>query len=257
VVTITYININVIPMGKQLFVRQTFDIKYVSCTPNGAPAAPTCSAPSLITTEKTPLAFGGTLAANIFRVQSYPTHDNRLKDGNYEEFVAWSRCKTDPYQFVGNFLYLTCTDAQLVMTWSATDSAGKSSGWAPISPVNNHAGDQIMPWVKTDHSRGIVNVTYLSSEQDPFRHRFNMLDSQIPAAHHAPDSPIFVTSIPSEPSDDPVLGPAFIGDYIGIAAKGNGTTSRAYFGFTSQFYKGLIYGVPVSGQDNLISGIDY
>jgi len=123
--------------------------------------------------------------------------------------------------------------------------------------VNNHAGDQIMPWVKTDHSRGIVNVTYLSSEQDPFGHRFNMLDSQIPAAHHAPDSPIFVTSIPSEPSDDPVLGPAFIGDYIGIAAKGNGTTSRAYFGFTSQFYKGLIYGVPVSGQDNLISGIDY
>jgi hypothetical protein len=257
VITVTYVNINVIPAGIQNYARQTFDIKYVSCTPNGAPAAPTCSAPSLITTEKTPLAFGGTLAANIFRVQSYPTHDNRLKDGAYEEFVAWSRCKTDPYLFVGTFLYLTCTDSQLVMTWSATDSAGKATGWSYVSAVNNHVGDQIMPWVKTDHSRDIVHVTYLSSEQDPFRHRFNVLDNEIPLLHHAPDPPIFITSTPSEPSDDPILGPGFIGDYIGAAAKGNGATSRAYIGFTSQFYKGLLYGVPVSGQDNLISRIDY
>jgi hypothetical protein len=257
VITITYINVNAIPTGKQNYVRQTFDIKYVSCTPNGAPSAPTCSAASLITTEKTPLAFGGTLAANVFRVESYPTHDNRLKDGVYEEFVAWSRCKTDPYLFVGTFLYLACTDSNLVMTWSATDSTGKASGWAPVSVVNNHVGDQIMPWVRTDHSRDIVHVTYLSSEQDPFGHRFNVLENQIPLSHHIPDSPIFVSSIPSEPSDDPVLGPGFIGDYIGIVAKGNGASSRAYFGFTSQFYKGLLYGVPVSGQDNLISRIDY
>jgi hypothetical protein len=100
-------------------------------------------------------------------------------------------------------------------------------------------------------------VTYLSSEQDPFGHRFNVLDNQIPLSHHVPDPPIFITSTPNEPSDDPVLGPGFIGDYIGIAAKGNGVGSRAYIGFTSQFYKGLLYGVPVSGQDNLISRIDY
>lgn len=257
VVTITYVNINFIYTGKQLYYRQIFDIKYVSCTPNGASAAPTCSSPSLVHTVTTPLAFGGALASNTFRVESYPTHDNRLRNGAFEEFVSWSQCRTDPYLFIGTFLYLTCPDSQLVMTWSATDGAGRASGWAPVSPVNNHSGDQIMPWVKTDHSREIVHIAYLSSEQDPFRHRFNVLDSRIPLVLHVPDAPIFVTSVPSEPSDDPILGPGFIGDYIGLAAKGTGTSSRAYIGSTGQFYKGLLYGVPVAGQDNMISGIDY
>jgi hypothetical protein len=226
VVTITYININFIYTGKQLYYRQIFDIKYVSCTPNGAPAAPTCSSPSLVHTVKTPLAFGGALASNTFRVESYPTHDNRLRNGVFEEFVSWSQCKTDPYLFIGTFLYLTCPDSQVVMTWSATDGAGRASSWAPVSPVNNHLGDQILPWVKTDHSREIVHIAYLSSEQDPFRDRFNVLDSWIPLALHVPDASIFVTSVPSEPSDDPILGPGFIGDYIGLAAKGTGTSSR-------------------------------
>ena len=81
--------------------------------------------------------------------------------------------------------------------------------------------------------------------------------SQILSTKYRAEPPAFLTSIPAEPADDPFLGSGFVGDYIGVAAKGDGTSSRAYVGFTGQFYKGTMHGVPVSGQDNLIRRVDY
>src|SRR5258708_6943911 len=78
VVTITYINLNVYSTLVFGAIQETFDIRYVSCVPNGAPLPPTCVQPAPVVTERQPLYFSGssftaTLAANTFRVSTYPT----------------------------------------------------------------------------------------------------------------------------------------------------------------------------------------
>ncbi len=55
-VTVTYLNVNA--GGPPAFL-QTFDIKYVTCTPAGAPNPPVCSAATLITTEHQPIPAKG------------------------------------------------------------------------------------------------------------------------------------------------------------------------------------------------------
>jgi len=260
VITVTYIDLIGVATSNPFITRQQFDIKYVSCKANGAPSAPTCAAPLLVASEMQPLAFGGSLEADYYRVNTYPTHDYRIKDGIYEEFLAWSRCKTDPYTIVGSaypVLFLVCSDADVVLTWSQTDETGSPLGWAPVAPLNDHEKDQVMPWVKTDHSREVVNVAYLSAEKDPFGHRLIMMENQIPAASYSPYRPIAITTVPTEPFEDRVLFGAFIGDYIGMATKKDDDFVRAYFGSTSQFFKGAVNGVPAIDQDNVIIRLDY
>jgi hypothetical protein len=48
VITVSYVNFNAL-------VPTSEEVKFVTCTPNGAPNPPTCSAPVLVTTETTPL----------------------------------------------------------------------------------------------------------------------------------------------------------------------------------------------------------
>jgi hypothetical protein len=263
VITITYVSVIGIPTRFQHLFEQQFDIKYVSCRPSGAPAVPSCSPPSLVTSEKKPLYFGGVMTADYYRVVTYPTHDYRIKNGKYEEFVAWSRCKSQSLVTVAGrsdlypVFYVECPDADVHMTWSQTDSTGAAMGWAPVTAVNDRVHDQVMPWVKTDHSREIVNIAYMSAEKDPFGHRLYVMENQIPLSGYAPSPPILITTKPSEPFDDPMLFGAFIGDYIGMTAKGNGATSRAYIGTTAQYYKGLVNGVPAIDEDNVVSALDY
>jgi hypothetical protein len=70
-ITVTYGNHNetVSPNGQLFF---SVDIKCVVCTPNGAPTAPTCNAPVLVTTEYQPID----LLADLTEVRNstYPTH---------------------------------------------------------------------------------------------------------------------------------------------------------------------------------------
>jgi hypothetical protein len=258
VVTLTYINLNIIDLGRDNYFRQTFDIKYLSCTPNGAPKAPTCSSPSLITTELQPLVFGGSLVANYFRVDTYPVHDQRLNGDHYDEFVVWSRCKADPYFLMGDWLVITCNDADLVMTSSATDGAGNPLGWSPIGDLTSKAHDQLMPWIKTDHSRDVVNISFLSAERDPNGHLLQVVRTAIDSGSTKSNgSFITVTPTPADPAADFFLAGSFIGDYIGMAVKGDGQNSRVYFGFTGQIYEGVSMGVSNHEQNNLLSAIDY
>ena len=75
-VTVTYVDVDstTTQSGKSL---QFFNIKYVSCTPNGAPSSPTCNSPVLVTSEYQPLAIGSTLTDNSFRIATYPKHVER------------------------------------------------------------------------------------------------------------------------------------------------------------------------------------
>lgn len=264
VVTITYINLNVYATRVFGAVRETFDIRYVSCVPSGAPLPPTCAQPVPVITEEHPLYFSGntfnaTLAANTFRVSTYPTHDQRRNGNLYEEFIVWSRCKSDPLILMGKYYFdVTCSDADLVMTWAPTDASGRPSAWAPVKPFDAREHDQIMPWVRTDRSRNIVDVAYLTSLQDTYGHRLQTVLAQIePGSYERSQNEIMLNRVASEPNADDLLGSGFFGDYIGAASRGNGSTSRSYVGFTGTIYRGEIQGIMVPGQNNLISATDY
>lgn len=247
VLTITYANQITIfnPNAIPFFVIQQ-DIKYVSCTPNGAPNAPTCSAPSEVFLETQPVV--GFLAENDFRVFTYPTHDQRLNGGAFEEFIAWSRCKVPPFipfgtgQFVED---LRCPDADVVITSSLTDASGNPLGWSAVQPVNANLGDQFFPWVKVNHDTNSVNIVYYSSENDFFHHRLQVLRSRIDSGTETVNSPTVLTSTLNEPASDIFLGAFFFGDYIGVASKG----SSNYANFTSNAL-GLFGGSLVPGQNN-------
>jgi hypothetical protein len=142
------------------------------------------------------------------------------------------------------------------MSWAATDSNGSPSAWSPVTGFDVRAHDQIMPWVKTDHSRDIINIAYLSSQLDIYGHRLEMVNVQIDAGTYKSNPPIFASAA-TEPNADYFLGPFFFGDYIGLAARGNRTGSRAYVGFTGTIFKGIVQGRTVPGQNNLMSAVDY
>lgn len=264
VLGITYVNVNTYATRVFGAIRESFDIRYVSCVPNGAPLSPTCAEPVSVTTEDRPLYFSGTffsatLAANTFRVSTYPTHDVRKSGNQYEEFIVWSRCKSDPLVLMGKYYFdVTCSDADLVMTWATTDSAGRPLAWAPIRSFDSGEHDQIMPWVRTDHSRNIINVAYLTSQRDSYGHRLQTVLAQIePGSYERMEKETILNPVASEPNADYLLGAVFFGDYIGMAARGNGINSRAYAGFTGTSYRGNVQGVMVPGQNNLISETSY
>jgi hypothetical protein len=74
------------------------DIKLVTCRPNGAPAPPACSGPSLVAHEAQPIPDLERIAQQGFRISTYPVHDNRFNPGKgeYKEFVVWTRCAQPP-----------------------------------------------------------------------------------------------------------------------------------------------------------------
>ena len=92
-VTVTYVNISEGPPPNFLPI---YDIKYVTCTPGGAPMGPNCSSPTIIKTENQPIYFrggglgNGSLATTGFTFATYPKHDHRLDQNGVETYVVGS-----------------------------------------------------------------------------------------------------------------------------------------------------------------------
>ena len=255
-VTVTYID-----LGASPFFNQQFNIKYVRCSPAAAPATPSCSPATLVYLETQPLAVNGFLGAQDFRVVTYPKHDHRTDGNGTETYVVWDRCKVDPS---ANIVLggVVCPDADVVYKGSTDNGIT----WSTVSPlsVNASAQDQFFPWIKTDRSTGIINIVYYTSQNDPtFQHRLNVYLN-----HINPDGVLnvnaitdthVITSVVNDPAADPLLGGYFLGDYIGVAARGLSIdgASRAYCGFTSNDVQGSYSGVSAPQQDNKLIRLDY
>jgi len=253
-VTVTYVNRGLTP-----FYSQQFDIKYVRCTPAAAPATPSCSPATLVYAETQPLPFGGFLAAQDFQIATYPKHDHRTEGTGTETYVVWDRCKIDPSVNRIGFA-LVCPDADV----AATASTDNGVTWSARFSINASTQDQFFPWIKTDRSRGIINIAYYTSQNDgTFQHRLNVYLN-----HINPDGVLnvnaisdthIITSVVNDPAADRALGGLFFGDHIGVAARGTGVdgASRAYCGFTSNDVQGLYGGVSAPQQDNKLTRLDY
>ena len=251
-ITISYENV----IFNQQTGLQTYDLKYVTCTPQDAPKSPTCSSPALIKSEHQPIPSkggglgNGSLAAAQFAIGTFVSHDHRQDANGVETYVVWDRCKVPLIQ--GGDV---CPDADIVL--AASNDNGKT--WR-FGNVDTAPGDQYMPWIRTDASTNIVNIAYYSTEGDSLHHRPRVLLRQILPGPSTPDpvtSPQILTTVPMEPAGDFFLGDSFIGSYIGVAARGTPAGSRAYVHYMHNIVNGIYNGVPAPEQNNHVSRVDY
>lgn len=125
----------------------TVDIKYVSCTPNGAPTPPTCAAPVLVRRERRGIVFGLTELI-LVRNGTYPTHVEAT-GGSY---VFWENCGANSdLPFGRNFV---CPDADIV------GSVNTGTGWSAPFAVDTALGHQIQPWATYDSSADKIVIVY-------------------------------------------------------------------------------------------------
>ncbi len=242
-ITVTYVNGG---------IGQPQDaVQFASCTPNGAPNPPTCSAPTLITNETQPIA----VAEDLYSLDGTPEfifssvrHANRLEaDGKtVTTFAVWDRCKTffmapDP-----------CLDADVLMSTS-TDGGNT---WSPATAVNTNAGHQYLPWISTDDSTGTVNIVYYDTEFDPFHKQVAVSLNQIApgATTVGPVVKVTTAGTPWDASPQTSGTPLDNADFhLGMKSRGMGSAghSRVYTSFTSTGdRRGAYAGSPLPEQNN-------
>ena len=235
------------------------EIKFVYCTPNGAPAAPTCNSPLVVTTENNP-EFASLLGDVPMIDALYPRHAHRLEsDGKtVTTFVVYDRCDVAIIQQNGLGSPF-CPKSDVVMTSSTNGGAS----WSPVSKVSPATGQQFFANVATDISTGTVNIAYYSTENDSFQQRAQVFLAQVPPGSTTPGAPRLLTSafgdVQASSPLTVLLQPAGFGDRLGLAAAGSGTAgqSRAYVGFTWNNVFGTYGGVPSADMNNHLSVFPY
>ena len=228
-------------------------IEIVVCTPNGAPSAPTCGEPKLITVE--PNGFNS-LSGNSYPITVWISHANRA-DGNTGQttFAVWARCKiaANSFIFSGN----NCPDADVVM--AASTDLGDTWTYGTVDAAS--PSHQFQPEVTVDASTGITNMVYRSMV-NLFNDQDVLVLRQIAPGGITPGGAIQLTTTPSSGNADPHLDTVHVyGDYLGISAKGTGVpgASHLYIGHSHSLRLGINGVPPVTSPDlnNHVSRFDY
>lgn len=235
------------------------EIKFVNCTPNGAPAAPTCATPVLVTTENNPV-FATLLGDVPMMDELYPRHAHRLEsDGKtVTTFLVYDRCDVAVIQQVGlGSPFCAKADA------AVTSSADGGATWSPVVNVSASAGQQFFAAVATDNSTGTVSIAYYSTENDFFQQRAQVFLAQVaPGSTSVGDPQLLTADFGDVQASSPLAvldQPAGFGDRLGLAAGGTGTAgqSRAYAGFTWNSVFGTYGGVPSVDVNNHLTEFPY
>ncbi len=235
------------------------EIRFVNCTPNGAPATPTCSAPVLVTTENDPV-FATLLGDVPMLDQLYPRHAHRLEsDGTtVTTFLVYDRCDVTVTQQTGLGSPF-CPKADVAITSSSDGGAT----WSPIANVTTSAGQQFFGTVATDVSTETVSIAYYSTENDLFKQRPQVFLAQVSPGSTTVGAPQLLTSgVGDLQATSPISAldqPPGFSDRLGLAAGGTGTTgqSHAYVGFTWNSVFGIYGGVPSVDVNNHLTLFAY
>jgi len=226
------------------------EIKFVNCTPNGAPNPPTCSAPVTITTEHTP-AFASFIGNQGLTDLLYPKHVHRLEaDGHtVTTFLVYDRCSVPVLP--GNTS--TCPKTSVALTSSSDGGAS----WAPVRMVTCSPGHQFFGSLAADTSTGTVNIAYYSTEKDPFHLLTQVFVAQVPPGMTTVGGVHQVTTDFADPAATSpaafLLQPSGFGNTIGIAAARN----RAYVSFTYNTVNGTYNGVSAADVNNHLASFYY
>ena len=252
-VTVVYVNVQEGPAPEFL---QLYDIKYVTCVPQGAPNTPSCAAPKLIVREDQPIPSrggglgGGSLAVSNFQVTTFPKHDHRVDTNGTETYVIWDRCKVPNIQGGG-----VCPDSDIRLAVSINNGTSWTFG-----SVDTGDGDQYFPAIRTDTSN-LVNIAYMSAQADTgLNHRPQVVLRQIAPGPATPDpvgGAVILTTTAMEPSADFFFGDAFVGSYIGVSGRLTPTGRHAYVHHTHTIVNGIYNGAAAPEQNNHLSRFDY
>ena len=254
-ITVSYWNYTQ-PFGTQ---PNTIDVKFVTCTPQGAPKAPTCSTPILVATSDLPSLFAP--GDSGFRDFLFPKHAHRLEaDGTFTTFLVYDRCRS----IIGSpsVAAPVCSKIDVVFTFS-TDSGAT---WSALEAVESGAGHQFFGTIQDDTSTETINIAYYSTQDDIFLQRPKIRLRQI-----APGSTVLTTaSILTAVSTDPDAGVQNLiepggegvinfGDRIGLAAAGTGTAgqSEVYVHYTWNNVFGTFVGTSQPDQNNTLLSAAY
>jgi hypothetical protein len=261
-ITVTYVNTKTFSSGGFF----PFDIKFVTCTPNGAPKAPTCGTPNLVTTENnamTGTAPGDLLLTNGDRPflpgdRTFPKHANRLEsDGKtVTTFIVYDRCEvpTIGSTLIGaNF----CSKTDVAIT-SSTDGLH----WSPVRSATSSPAQQFFGTVATDASTETVNIAYFSTQNDPLQQHMQLFLAQIPRGSTTVGTPHLLTSGFADAQSQSPIVVSFdetYGDHLGLAAEGTGTAgqSHAYVGFTWNSVQGSYVGTSNPDINNHLTLFQY
>jgi hypothetical protein len=250
-ITVSYVNYNSLTTTSE-------QVKFVTCTPNGAPKAPTCSAPVLIATETFLRRIGQT------RLQDFmmPKHTHRLEsNGTVTTFLVYDRCEVKLLELSkADFAIASCPKTDVVVT-SSTDGG---QTWSPIAKVTNSPFQQFFSAIATDSSTGTVNIAYYSTENDTtFQTHPQVFLAQIAPGTTSVGTADLLTSASIYPNTTAAIPTQFeplgLGDRIGLAAAGTGTAgqSHAYVGFTWNSVFGTYGGMVLPDMNNHLTFLQY
>lgn len=155
------------------------DIKFVVCTPNGAPRPPTCQAPVPVTTEANPI-FAALIGDVPLQDVLYPRHVNRLESDGHTvtTFLVYDRCDVPQIAELGVTAGLFCPKAEIAITASADGGLT----WSDVTKVAASDGQQFFGNLALDSSTSTVNIAYYSTENNALRQKAQIFLAQIPQA---------------------------------------------------------------------------
>jgi hypothetical protein len=216
---------------------QVFTVKAVVIPPGSTTPGPT----RIVNREVNPIPFSGFLHANDFRVATYPKSIMPMVNGKPRMFVVWDRCQY-------NLLDSTCEESQIYLTWS--NDMGET--WSkPVSISKD--GDNYFPAISDEYQgTGKFAVAWFTNRRDPIFH--NRQDVELVLVGKYSGRVLkrqWVTRLPNESEADPILGGAFIGDYIDV----DRTPGVSYVAYNANYRKIKVLGegFPVPQQDNYLT----
>ena len=236
-------------------------IRYVTCTPNGAPQSPTCTSPVTITEPSPNWVYrtsSTSRALTDMTIDNYtiPTIINRYNPSGptpQTTFVVYEVCGTSKKLPMNS----ACPNADISMAYSSDLTT-----WTIASVDATPASHEFMPAVALDEAQNVINIAYYKTPPgDIFKNRTLVYLVQIQPGTTTPGTPIPITTSPDSPDADANLPfePQY-GDYIGVAAHGTGGAgnSRLYVGHTNVSRIGTYYsGATNPESNNHVSSYSY
>jgi hypothetical protein len=187
-----------------------------------------------------PLNMGlAALHANDFRVSTYPKNDVKVLHGKQRVFVVWDGCRA---RALGD---TSCEEPAIRLRYSDD----KGATWSRTR-VLSAGGDNYFPTISANKGGRNLAVAWYTDRFDRVFH--NRQDVEL--AEVRPDGTVAhrhrLTSVSNESEADPVLGGAFIGDYIEVLARHD--TALVHFNANYRSIQILGEGFRVPQQDNFL-----
>jgi len=225
---------------------QVFTIKYRSET---APGSAAFGPERIVQVVPNAIPFGGFIHSNDFRVATVPKNDVTIVNGHPRAFVIYDECLV-------RLLGTVCEEPQIKLTYSDDDGAT----WSPPIVLSN-GGDNYFPSISADRTYTTDNIaaTWFSNAYDlQFHNQQDVQATSINPLTGKSRGLKRLTNSSNETEADPLLGGAFIGDYIEAVLIKN----RLFVGSNANYRKVPLVGgflnepnqpvIPVNQQDNYL-----